>query len=49
MDKKEVLKSLKDIKDNVKFIEKKAKRGDIGFVCATVVDKIDKLEEEIMG
>lgn len=45
MDKNEVKKELSNIKENVEFIERKVKRGDIGFVCDDIINKIERLEE----
>lgn len=49
MIKKEISNKIKDIKESIEFIEKKTKRGDIGFMCDDVINKINELEEEIMG
>jgi len=45
MNVKNIKKELLNIKESIKFIEQKTQKGDIGFICDDVINKIEKLEE----
>lgn len=47
MDKKRIVKDIDRVKSIIEHIEKRTDKGDVGFMCQQLYEKIEKIKEEI--